>query len=187
LARKRRKTGNASGSRKRPAGETPQVAPSLDLVPGRSKAAFLSGRLIWLATMAAVLIVVAAGFGFRLRNSRGVTAQTRSVATFVGSDTCAGCHQAEARLWNASQHKAAMQDATAKTVLGDFNDGSFDYFGVHSRFFRSGGKFLVETDGPDGKLAVFEIKYTFGVDPLQQYLVEFPDGRIQALSIAWDT
>ena len=31
------------------------------------------------------------------------------------------------------------------------------------------------------------MKYTFGVYPLQQYLVEFPDGRIQALSLAWDT
>ena len=40
---------------------------------------------------------------------------------------------------------------------------------------------------PDGKLAAFEVKYTFGLDPLQQYLVEFPDGRLQALSIAWDS
>ena len=31
------------------------------------------------------------------------------------------------------------------------------------------------------------MKYTFGVYPLQQYLIEFPDGRIQALSIAWDS
>jgi len=80
-----------------------------------------------------------------------------------------------------------MSHATDKTVLGDFNDTSFDYFGVHSRFFRKDGKFFVETDGPDGKLATFEIKYTFGVEPLQQYLIEFPDGRIQALSIAWDS
>jgi hypothetical protein len=137
--------------------------------------------------VAAVLIVVAAGFGFHLRNSRGVTAQDRSVATFVGSETCAGCHQTEAKLWDASQHKAAMQHATDKTVLGDFNEASFDYYGVHSRFFRTDKKYLVETDGPDGKLAVFEVKYTFGIDPLQQYLIEFPDGRIQALSIAWDT
>ncbi len=80
-----------------------------------------------------------------------------------------------------------MQHAIDKTVLGDFNDASLDYYGVHSRFFRKDGKFLVETDGPDGKLAVFEVKYTFGIDPLQQYLVEFPDGRIQTLSIAWDS
>ena len=64
---------------------------------------------------------------------------------------------------------------------------SFDYYGVHSRFFRKDGKFFVETDGPDGKLATFEVKYTFGLDPLQQYLVEFPDGRLQALSLAWDS
>ncbi len=58
---------------------------------------------------------------------------------------------------------------------------------MRSRFFRKDGKFLVETDGPDGKLATFEVKYTFGLDPLQQYLIEFPDGRLQALSIAWDS
>lgn len=107
--------------------------------------------------------------------------------TFVGSDTCAGCHQAEANLWRSSQHSHAMDHATARSVLGDFNDTGFDYNGVHSRFFRKDGKYFVATDGPDGKLAEFEIKYTFGVDPLQQYLIEFPDGRIQALSIAWDT
>jgi predicted CXXCH cytochrome family protein len=80
-----------------------------------------------------------------------------------------------------------MDHATDKTVLGDFSNASLDYNGVRSRFFRDGNKYMVETDGPDGKLAAFEIKYTFGIDPLQQYLIEFPDGRIQALSIAWDT
>jgi predicted CXXCH cytochrome family protein len=106
---------------------------------------------------------------------------------FVGSEACAGCHQAETALWKQSQHKHAMQHATAASVLGNFDDASFDYFGVHSRFLEKDNKFFVETDGPDGKLATFEVKYTFGIDPLQQYLVEFPDGRIQALSIAWDS
>ena len=139
------------------------------------------------ATLAALLIIIAAGFGFHLRNSSRLTAQHGASATFVGSEICAGCHQSQARLWEASQHKAAMQHASVKTVLGDFNDASLDYYGVHSRFFRNDGKFLVETDGPDGKPAVFQVKYTFGIDPLQQYLVEFPDGRIQALSITWDS
>jgi predicted CXXCH cytochrome family protein len=80
-----------------------------------------------------------------------------------------------------------MDHATDKSVLGDFSGVTFDYFGLKSRFFRKDGKFFVETDGADGKLATFDIKYTFGVEPLQQYLVEFPDGRIQALSIAWDS
>ena len=64
-----------------------------------------------------------------------------------------GATRREADSWRGSQHKLAMQHATDQTVLGDFNDASFDYYGVHSRFFRKDGKFLVETDGPDGKLA----------------------------------
>ena len=148
-----------------------------------SRTAVLTGRLIGIAALLAVLIVSAASLGLYLRDQNSIAV----AASFVGSETCAGCHQGEAKLWDASQHKAAMQHATNQSVLGDFNDGSFDYYGVHSRFFRRGEKFLVETDGPDGKLARFEVKYTFGIDPLQQYLIEFPDGRIQALSIAWDT
>lgn len=38
-----------------------------------------------------------------------------------------------------------------------------------------------------GKLQDFKINFTFGIFPLQQYLVKFPDGRMQALSIAWDS
>jgi predicted CXXCH cytochrome family protein len=138
----------------------------------------------------AAALVLAAGALFALYGSStkppksGDQAQTLS---FVGSETCASCHGGEAKLWHASQHAHAMSHATKDTVLGDFNDASFDYFGVRSRFFRDGDKFMVETDGPDGKLAKFEVKYTFGLDPLQQYLVEFPDGRIQALSLAWDS
>ena len=80
-----------------------------------------------------------------------------------------------------------MAHATTETVLADFNDTTFDYYGTTSRFFTKDGKFFVETDGPDGKLETFEVKYTFGLDPLQQYLIEFPDGRVQALTIAWDS
>jgi hypothetical protein len=106
---------------------------------------------------------------------------------FVGSQSCSGCHQAQAALWQNSQHRHAMDHATDASVRGNFNDAAFEYAGTRSRFFRKDRKFLVETDGPDGKLATFEVKYTFGLDPLQQYLIEFPDGRVQALSIAWDT
>jgi tetratricopeptide (TPR) repeat protein len=141
-----------------------------------------------LASVAAVA-VLAAGLAFQFRGSNFGEAFPRPAAeaTFVGSETCAGCHQAEAKLWEGSQHQLAMAHATDKSVLGDFSDTTFDYFGMKSRFFRENGKYLVETDGADGKLTTFEIKYTFGLDPLQQYLIEFPDGRLQSLSIAWDT
>jgi len=79
-----------------------------------------------------------------------------------------------------------MQHATEATVLGDFNNASLTYDGIVSTFFRRDGKFYVNTDGNDGELADFELLYTFGLYPLQQYLIAFPDGRLQALSIAWD-
>jgi tetratricopeptide (TPR) repeat protein len=110
-----------------------------------------------------------------------------AAARFVGSEACAACHDAETAAWRTSQHARAMQHATDATVLGNFRDARFRYAGIESRFFRRDGKFWVRTDGADGKLADFELRYTFGVEPLQQYLVEFPDGRLQALSIAWDT
>jgi predicted CXXCH cytochrome family protein len=105
---------------------------------------------------------------------------------FVGSDACGGCHESEMAAWRGSHHDLAMQEATPETVLGDFDDASFTRGDVTSRFFRRDGRFLVTTDGPDGQLADFEIRYTFGVYPLQQYLIAFPDGRLQALGIAWD-
>ena len=80
-----------------------------------------------------------------------------------------------------------MQPATDETVLGNFDETSFTYFGTESRFFRRDGRFFVHTDGPDGKPADFEILYTFGVTPLQQYLAALDGGRLQALSIAWDS
>ncbi len=79
-----------------------------------------------------------------------------------------------------------MQVADAKSVLGDFRNARFSYAGTTSVFSTRDGKYYVRTDGPDGKLADFEIKYTFGVEPLQQYLIELPGGRLQALGIAWD-
>jgi Tfp pilus assembly protein PilF len=110
----------------------------------------------------------------------------RQPAQYVGQARCAGCHRDEADAWRGSQHAQAMQPPTASTVLGDFGDAGFTHDGVTSTFFRKGEKYFVRTDGPDGRLADFEVAYTFGVYPLQQYLIPFPDGRMQALSIAWD-
>ena len=109
-------------------------------------------------------------------------AQTMPVRQFAPDAT-----KNEAKGWKASQHAHAMQEATEASVLGDFNGAQASHFSSKARFSRKDGRFLVTTEGKDGKEAEFAVKYTFGVDPLQQYLVEFPDGRLQALPYAWDT
>ncbi|WP_441290796.1 multiheme c-type cytochrome [Sorangium sp. KYC3313] len=110
----------------------------------------------------------------------------RAAAGFVGSDRCAPCHAEEHAAWQGSQHARAMQHATAATVLGDFDGARLRYAGQVHRFDRQGGKYWVTTDGPDGQLHRYEVLYTFGVEPLQQYLVAGPGGRLQALPFAWD-
>jgi len=108
-------------------------------------------------------------------------------AHYVGSAACAACHTAETTRWQASHHAAAMQHATAATILGDFNDATFAIGGITTTFHSSGDTYTVRTDGPDGAMHDYPIAYTFGVAPLQQYLIAMPGGRYQALGIAWDT
>ena len=106
---------------------------------------------------------------------------------FVGVGTCGECHAAQVAAWQGSHHDLAMQEATEEAVLGDFDGATLTYAGVTSTFFRRDNRFFVRTDGPDGRLADYEIAYTFGVEPLQQVLIPFRGGRLQALGIAWDS
>jgi predicted CXXCH cytochrome family protein len=106
---------------------------------------------------------------------------------FVGSSECADCHQAEHEKWRGSDHDLAMDEATEATVLGDFDDAEFTHSDITSRFYRRDGKFFIWTEGPGGEMGEFEVAYTFGFEPLQQYLTPFPGGRLQALSLAWDS
>ncbi len=113
--------------------------------------------------------------------------KTEDFPHFTGTNSCIECHQVEYDLWKGSDHALAMDHATEQTVLGDFSNATLDYNGFPNRFFKRDGKFFVYTQGPEGRPGEFEISYTFGVRPLQQYLVEFPGGRLQCLPIAWDT
>jgi predicted CXXCH cytochrome family protein len=106
---------------------------------------------------------------------------------YVGTTACAACHQDAYRNWLQSDHRHAMEKAGSQSVLGNFNDASFDYSGTTSRFFKRDGKYYVETDNAKGDPQSFQVAYTFGHYPLQQYLIAFPDGRLQALSISWDS
>ena len=106
---------------------------------------------------------------------------------YVGRQSCAQCHATQMNAHAGSHHDLAQDLATEETVLGDFSDVEFTYQGVTSRMFRRKGKFLIHTEGADGKLADFEVTHVIGVTPLQQYLIALPDGRFQVSRISWDT
>lgn len=106
---------------------------------------------------------------------------------YMGHAACAECHAEQQAAWTGSHHDLAMQEVNEATVLGDFDDARFSYASITTSFFRRDKRFVVRTDGPNGELADFDVRYVFGVEPLQQYLIELPGGRLQALSISWDS
>jgi tetratricopeptide (TPR) repeat protein len=108
-------------------------------------------------------------------------------AKFVGSENCIDCHKAEHDSWKGSHHDQAMKIADSTTILGDFNDASFTHKNLKSTFFKKGFDYYVNTADKNGEYHDYKIVYTFGVTPLQQYIVKFPDGAYQCLITAWDS
>jgi len=119
-------------------------------------------------------------------DSHTQTTQQPSPLTFVGSDACSACHEDQWQAWQSSHHALAMLEATSDTVVGDFSGVDFSYFETISTFYTKDDNYYVRTENAAGEIEDFRIAYTFGVTPLQQYLVEMPRGHVQPLSVAWD-
>ena len=139
-----------------------------------------------IATALIVLSIPAYLFKQRIENQTTAGQEVMRGAQFVGSEACKSCHKAAYDNWKGSHHDLAMDVASDESVLGDFNGATFTHFGAESRFYRKDNRFFVHTRGPEGIMGDFEITHTFGVYPLQQYLVPFSGGRKQCLPIAWD-
>jgi len=138
-----------------------------------------------LAALAVIVVSLPLYALIETRRAAGAAVAAAGV-TFVGRESCTDCHQAASESWRGSDHDRAMEPADPSTVRGDFDDAVFEYGGVTTRFFRRDGGYFVHTEGPGGEMGEFEILYTFGFEPLQQYLIAFPGGRLQAFSLAWD-
>ena len=144
--------------------------------------------LVIFASLASILLLAALYVWKKNTSPSDVNSVKSSPpAHFTGSAACVSCHQPEAEQWQNSDHHRAMELADEQTVLGNFDNSSFTYFGRKTVFFRQNGQFLVKTENQDGKIETFVVAYTLGYKPLQQYLVKFPDGRIQTLPFSWDT
>jgi len=141
-----------------------------------------------LAATAAALVVLALAVVLVLPPPGQGTATGPVALDYTGGARCASCHEREAARFKGSHHDLAMQEPGETTVQGDFSGRrAFEHQGVTTRFFRRDGRYLVSTDGPDGRTAEFAVRYVFGVTPLEQYLLELPGGRLQALGVAWDS
>ena len=107
-------------------------------------------------------------------------------ATFVGSESCKSCHETAYELWENSHHDQAMKIADSTSILANFNNTTFTHNNVKSTFYKKEGDFYVNTTDENGVYTDYKIIYTFGFFPLQQYIVQFPNGEYNCLLTAWD-
>lgn len=147
----------------------------------------LRWKIAGLAALAAIVLSVPLHAIKERRSRAAIFDIDGAVATYVGSDGCIDCHEEEYRAWRGSDHDKSMAVATDTTVLGDFDNTVFQHGDIYARFYTKDRNYFVYTQGPNGELTEFEVAYTLGHQPFQQYLVPFTGGRLQALSIAWDT
>ncbi len=140
--------------------------PGTATAPGTRRGAWLIAAIATLLALGAVGVYVALATREAVPPPVTGTVEDTYMAVppahFVGGESCASCHTQETAAWRGSHHQLAMQAASEQTVLGDFADATFDYGGITTRFFKRDGKFFVATDGPDGRLHDYEIKYTSG-------------------------
>jgi predicted CXXCH cytochrome family protein len=162
---------------------------------------FLTGQLMWsdrltMCARSAILGVTVSLCLLLAFSAHGAAADNAPASAsdpliaihdgFVDEKACTSCHADQAAAFARSNHAKAMAVADEGTVRANFNNIEFEHAGIVSTFFRRDSRFFVRTEGPDGKEADFEVKYTFAYEPLQQYLVDLGGGRLQALDIAWD-
>lgn len=168
-------------------------------VPAQNPLLTLLRSSWWLPVLAILLLLVVLlwwaqpglfkpAAGIRSDASPAISETVKPVALqMVDEQGCQGCHAGESKQWQGSHHQRAMELPSELTVLGDFNDVTFKSDTETTRFFRKDHEFWVNTPGSDGQPADFKVAYTFGFEPLQQYLLELPGGRLQPLGVAWDS
>ena len=105
---------------------------------------------------------------------------------FVGDQTCQSCHAYQFDEWKGSHHDYAIAEPNEESVRGDFENAEFIQGENSYRFYREGSDYVVDAI-EKGTSETLKIDYTFGWEPLQQYLIDIGDGKYQALHIAWDT
>jgi predicted CXXCH cytochrome family protein len=105
---------------------------------------------------------------------------------YVGTQACTGCHKDAAAAWTGSHHALAWTWPTAETVLGDFDNATFEGADMAVQFRTQDGGYHADVTESDGTTRDYRIHSVVGIEPLQQYLIETEPGRLQSFDVVWD-
>jgi predicted CXXCH cytochrome family protein len=201
--RKRRPAKNGSPRASRNPDATKAQSASVARVASKRPAPTY-GRWKWLFLAAALgAVAIIAGLHFHDRDVRthAVPSDAASIAvadahppivdspskrdspTYVGSETCADCHDKEYAAWKTSWHARALAVANPKSIVGNFANAHYTGSSSEAWMTRRGNVSTMRTHGPDGGLAEFRVDYVIGGKRMQDDVTVFPDGRWQVLPV----
>lgn len=109
-----------------------------------------------------------------------------ATAASSSHEQCVACHQNQVNDWKKSDHAKAMDIASPSSVLADFNGATFEHYGQSAKFTTKEGKYWA-TISRGETTQKYQLDYTFGHYPLQQFLVKTDGGRYQVLPFSWDS
>lgn len=108
-------------------------------------------------------------------------------SSYVGSEACKECHQDQWAAWSESHHREAIQRPSQDSVLGHFHGAAIAPEQAERPVVDAAGAFSVQSEVANQTPKTYPVRYTFGHSPLQQYLLDVGEGRLQAWSWAWDS
>ncbi len=118
---------------------------------------------------------------------------------YVGSSECKNCHWREHDAWKQTVHSQTMQLADEFSVMGDFETNNRltvtnstetkkipQGQELTNTMLKKGGKYIVNTIGPDWEFHDYEVSHIFGIKEKQSYLTQFPNGALYVLPVQWN-
>jgi tetratricopeptide (TPR) repeat protein len=108
-------------------------------------------------------------------------------ATYAGSGSCRDCHRQEYDSWRQSHHGLAERAVDSKLDGPAFVPGrTFDHGSQKSSVLADGTGFHISSKDLTGRASPQTVVRVIGVDPLRQFLVTAPDGRLQTMEASYD-
>ena len=105
---------------------------------------------------------------------------------YLGSQSCAKCHDVEHTQWKNSLHIKMTKPVAEATIVGDFREGTtFSDHGRSYTFNMKNGTPVVTVSFGGRVPETFAVDYTLGAKRYQGYLSMLPEGRIYVLPVFW--
>ncbi|MEP2777119.1 MAG: tetratricopeptide repeat protein [Luteolibacter sp.] len=109
-------------------------------------------------------------------------------AEYAGSETCQECHRAEFENWQHSNHGLAERNYSKDMDEKTFSPRQTLTSGkvTSKAFLDADGVAKILTLGYNNETRAYPIVRIIGNDPLRQFLIPAPGGRLQACDISYD-